>query len=258
MEIGAQFFTLREFCQDTEGLAESLKKVADIGYKNIQLSGTFSFEGEWMAEELQKNGLRCVVTHTPKEELLGDLDRVVENHRAFNCLNVGLGYYRFNQEDDSDYEDFYKTYKPVAEGLKARGAVFNYHCHNSEFKRLSDGKLVLEHIMEDFPEDELLFIPDTYWIQAGGGDPYEWIMKLAGRVPNIHLKDFCYRPWLETKFSNYFAPVGEGNINFDRVFEAAEKAGVEYMLVEQDKCYGEDPFECLKRSYEFLVSRGFH
>ena len=53
------------------------------------------------------------------------------------------------------------------------------------------------------------------------------------------------------------AVVGDGNINFDRVFQKAEASGTEYMLVEQDNCNGEDPFECLRRSYEFLRSRGF-
>lgn len=53
------------------------------------------------------------------------------------------------------------------------------------------------------------------------------------------------------------AVIGEGNINFDRVFKSAEEAGTKFMLVEQDDCNGEDPFKCLKRSYEFLKSRGF-
>ena len=54
------------------------------------------------------------------------------------------------------------------------------------------------------------------------------------------------------------APVGQGNMNFERVFAAAEEAGTEYMLVEQDNCYNEDPFICLKRSYEYLTAVGFH
>ena len=29
------------------------------------------------------------------------------------------------------------------------------------------------------------------------------------------------------------------------------------MLVEQDDCNGENPIECLRRSYQFLKSRGF-
>ena len=77
----------------------------------------------------------------------------------------------------------------------------------------------------------------------------ESIRIAAGRVPCIHLKDHS--------FDRKMAVIGEGNINFDRVFYAAEKAGTEYMLVEQDDCNKENPFECLKRSYEFLKSRGF-
>lgn len=48
-----------------------------------------------------------------------------------------------------------------------------------------------------------------------------------------------------------------GKLNFDRVFEKAEAGGTQTMLVEQDDCHGEDPFACLKRSYDYLVSRGF-
>ena len=53
------------------------------------------------------------------------------------------------------------------------------------------------------------------------------------------------------------AVVGEGNLNFERIFEEAKKAGTKYMLVEQDNCYGENPFDCLKRSYENLKTFGF-
>lgn len=53
------------------------------------------------------------------------------------------------------------------------------------------------------------------------------------------------------------AVIGEGNMNFDAIFKSAEKAGVEYMLVEQDNCYGEAPFDCLRRSYRYLKACGF-
>ena len=53
------------------------------------------------------------------------------------------------------------------------------------------------------------------------------------------------------------AVVGEGNLNFDRIFEKAQVADVRYMLVEQDDCGGEDPFDCLKRSYDHLRAYGF-
>ena len=52
------------------------------------------------------------------------------------------------------------------------------------------------------------------------------------------------------------AVVGEGNMNFDGIIKASVDNGVEYALVEQDNCYGEDPFDCLKRSYEYLKAQG--
>ena len=111
--------------------------------------------------------------------------------------------------------------------------------------------MILEKISQDFEQDILGFTLATFWVQAGGGDPAQWIEKLSGRVPCIHLKDFAYTT--ERKM----AVIGEGNINFDRVFEKAESAGTKYMLVEQDDCNGENPFDCLKRSYDYLKSCGF-
>ena len=58
MQIGAQFYTLREHCKTLEDFAESLKRVADIGYRTVQISGVCAYEPEWLQEQLQKNGLR--------------------------------------------------------------------------------------------------------------------------------------------------------------------------------------------------------
>ena len=57
MKIGAQLFTLRDFCKTLDGFSETLKKVADIGYTTVQVSGTCAYEPEWLAEELKKNSL---------------------------------------------------------------------------------------------------------------------------------------------------------------------------------------------------------
>lgn len=123
-----------------------------------------------------------------------------------------------------------------------------YHNHSTKFIK-HNGKVVLQHIADNFAPEKLGFTLDTYWVQVGGGDPAQWIEKLTGRVPCIHLKDYAY--------DRKMAVLGEGNINFDRVFQMAEKAGTKYLLVEQDECNGEDPFACVKRSYDYLKSRGF-
>ncbi|MBQ9428847.1 MAG: sugar phosphate isomerase/epimerase [Clostridia bacterium] len=247
MKIGAQLFTVREFCKTTDDFADTLQRIADIGYKTVQVSGTCPFEAAWLAEQLQKTGLKCALTHTPKERLIAETEAVIAEHGIFDCRYIGLGYHKFTGET-ADYDAFCKTYLPVAEKIAHSDRHFMYHNHASEFIKIGN-QTILQKLFEDFSAAELGFTLDTYWIQVGGADPADYIERFSGRVQCIHLKDYAYGPTM--------AVVGEGNINFDRVFEKARDAGTEYMFVEQDHCNGEDPFECLRRSYAYLKSRGF-
>lgn len=249
MKIGAQFFTLREQCKTLDDFALALKKVADIGYTTVQISGTCDFEPQWLKAQLDKNGLECVITHTPAPRLAADPAQVARDHDVFGCRHVGLGWYSFDESKGDTYESFLSAYRPVAEALHANGKLFMYHNHDQEFKRIG-GRLILEKLMENFPPELMGFTLDTFWVQAGGGDPAQWLEKLSGRIPCIHLKDYAY--------GRKMAVVGEGNINFDRVFEKAAAGGTRYMLVEQDDCNGEDPFDCLRRSYLYLKAQGFN
>ncbi len=256
MKIGAQVYTVREFCKDLTGLAESLKKVADIGYTTVQISGTCDFEADWMREQLDSSGLQCVVTHVPPKKLQEELDKVCADHKVFGCENIGLGYYNFKTKSPEEaYPEFLETYKPIAAAIREKGLRFMYHNHDAEFRKL-EGKTLLRRMAEDFSPEELGFVLDTFWIQAGGADPAEYIREFAGRIPCIHLKDFAYSE--EPAIAERIAAVGDGNINWQRVVAAAADSGVEYMLVEQDTCHGEDPFACLRRSYEYLKAMGLN
>ena len=247
MQIGAQFFTLREQCKTLDDFALTLKKVADIGYKTVQISGTCPYEAEWLREQLAVNDLKCVLTHIPVPRLVGETEQVIADHHVFDCPHIGLGWWAFNETDT--YEKFMNTFPAVAKTIREGGRYFMYHNHDQEFQRL-EGKLILEKLAEEIPAEVMGFTLDTFWVQAGGGDPAQWVKNLVGRVPAIHLKDFAY--------GRKMAVVGEGNINFDRVFSAAEESGTKFLLVEQDDCNGEDPIECLRRSYEYLKACGFN
>ncbi len=250
MKIGAQFYTVRDFCKTKEGLFESLKKVADIGYTTVQLSGVCEYDPSEMKAELDSLGLKCVLTHIAAERIQTKAAEVARDHDILSCNRIGLGWFGFSNEGgEARVPEFVRTYLEPAKVFHENGKYFMYHNHAAEFKKLG-GKTVMEMLAEEMPKELMGFTLDTYWAQVAGADPAEWIGILSGRVPVIHLKDCAY----EQKM----AVIGEGNINFDRVFSMAEAAGTEYMVVEQDNCYGEDPFECLKRSYEYLKACGFN
>ena len=91
MELGAQLFTLRDYCKTIPDFAETLKKVADMGYRTVQVSGTCAFEADWLKTELEKNGLRCVLTHTAMDKIRDRTAQVIEEHRTFGAKYVGIG-----------------------------------------------------------------------------------------------------------------------------------------------------------------------
>ncbi len=253
MEIGAQFYTLREFCKTPRDLASSLEKVAEIGYRTVQISGVCPYEPEWLADRLREYGLRAVLTHTNPDRIRTDTHAVFLEHKSFNCRYIGIGSMPGGFDHPENYDAFVRNFRPVGEQIAHWGGKLMYHNHQMELSKAPDGFRYLEKMAEDFSPQALGFTLDTYWIQYAGGDPAFWISQLAGRVPCIHLKDMTC-----AGKEQRMAPVGQGNMNFERVFAAAEEAGTEYMLVEQDNCYNEDPFICLKRSYEYLTAVGFH
>lgn len=253
MQIGAQLYTVREYTKTPEDFAATLEKIADIGYKVVQVSGTCAFEPEWLKEQLARTGLICALTHTNQDRLAKETDITVKEHAVFGCKYIGIGIMNRPYDDYmQNYLLFKDTFLPVAVRLKELGAKFMYHNHNMEFARTGSGREnYLERMKADFPPDTLSFILDTYWVQAAGGDSVEWINKLKGQLQCVHLKDMAYE-----NGSARMAPVYEGNMNFDAILKACENAGTEYLLVEQDDCYGKNPFDCLRLSYRNLKAKG--
>ena len=132
-----------------------------------------------------------------------------------------------------------------AEFVKA-GLVLSYHNHAIEFVRRGKGT-VLDYIYEQTHPAHLQGEIDTYWVQAGGGDPAAWCRKLRHRLPLLHLKDYGYSP--ENK--PYFAEIGYGNLDWPEIITAAEESGCEWFIVEQDTCPG-DPFESIRKSFDYI------
>ncbi len=251
MKIGAQFYTIRDFCTTTADLDESLKKVADIGYRHVQLSGVCAYDCHWMAERLKAYGLEANITHFSYDRIVGEPAETIAFHDAMGCKYIGIGS-NPRGVHPAGLADMAADLKPVLGQIVASGHKFMYHNHNMEFARF-DGKTFIDLLCETFTSEECGVTLDTYWVLAGGGDPAWWLRRLDGRVNCVHFKDMVYS--VEDKGVR-MAAIGDGNMNYPEILKACDDAHVEYGFVEQDNCYGEDPFVCLKRSYDYLRAQG--
>jgi sugar phosphate isomerase/epimerase len=244
-QIAAQLYTVREHMQDAAGLAQSLKRLRAMGYTAAQLSGGPKIPATELIEIFDGEGMVCCATHEPAPMILGEPAAVVERLRTLRCRLTA-----YPHPKGVDFSSAEAVRQLIAD-LGAAAAVFaqagitlGYHNHDTEFLPF-EGGTVLAAILDGAPQ--LVAELDTYWVQAGGGEVVQWIERLPGRVPFIHLKDYG----MTLPRERYFAEIGRGNLDWSRIIPAAEAAGCEWFIVERDS--GErDPFESLQMSYDYL------
>ena len=103
--IGAQFFTIRNFCKTLEGFDESCRKVSEMGYKVVQLSGIGNFTGEEVKSVLDKYNLVCACTHRAPQNYLEHLEEEIKFHKTIGCKICGLGSMVEGIQSDSPEKD---------------------------------------------------------------------------------------------------------------------------------------------------------
>ena len=250
--IGAQLYTLREYEKTMPEIAKTLKKVAAIGYKTVQVSSFGPADPKDVTRAAEDAGLQIVSTHTDWSRFLNELDEVILEHKLWKCSHPAIGGLPDEYFCEDGIKRFLDELLPVAERLKKEGMDFSYHNHNHELVKYGK-KTWLASVYDNSDPSVLKAEIDTYWITAGGGDPADWVKRCSGRIPLLHCKDMIVTKEREQRFSE----VGEGNLNWNAILKQAEQSGVEYLLVEQDNCYGRDPFESLAISYKNLSSWGY-
>lgn len=250
LQIAAQLFTVRAFTQDEKGIAATLAKVKSIGYDCVQVSAFGPCRPEFLRDELEQNGLIACATHTPYERIIGDTDAVIAEHTILGIRNIGLGWRCYKTKAEA--EQFLADILPAARKIRDAGLQFVYHNHQWEFLRMENGQTVMDYYLENTSPSEFGLLPDMYWLQFAGISPQKFLRENADRISVIHLKDMRIAAEDGTP---RFAPVFEGNMDYVSICEAASAVGVRVAAVEQDDCYGEDPFEALRRSREHIRER---
>lgn len=244
--IAAQLYTLRDFMKTPDAIFETLKKVKQMGYNAVQVSGIGPIEPLLLKKMAEETGLEICATHTSYDRLKNDIDAVIEEHKLWNCEYIGLGGLpqAFRSSRDG-YMAFLTDVSGFTRKIKQSGLQFVYHNHKFEFEKF-DGKTGLEILFDNSDPGTFGFEIDTYWVQAGGGNPVDWIRKVEGRMGIVHLKDMAIK-----EDQQIYAEIGEGNLDWPSIIKACRETGVKWYAIEQDVCQ-RDPFESLAMSLRYL------
>lgn len=249
--IAAQLFTLRDFIKTPEDMDKSMKKLKKIGYNAVQVSGAGPMEHQRIKDIIESNDLTICATHIGFDKMKEDLDDVIYQHKLWDCKYVGVGSmpdeYRKSKEG---YIAFAKEASVIGRRLADQGLQFIYHNHDFEFMKF-DGVLGMDILFNESDPEVFGFEIDTFWIQAGGANPVEWIEKVDGRMQVVHFKDMA----IGAEGKPIMAEVGEGNLSWPAIIEACKKTNVEWAPVEQDICQ-RDPFDSLEISLGNLKNLG--
>ncbi|MDK2990907.1 MAG: hypothetical protein PWP48_140 [Clostridiales bacterium] len=247
--IAAQLYTVREFTKTPEYIAETMKKVREIGYKAVQLSALGPIDVNELKKILDAEGLMACASHVSLEEARDQTDKVIEEHKILGCKYVAIAALPADYRNAEGYHRFAKEAAEIGKKFAAAGLVLGYHNHSFELEKFN-GKTGLDIIYDESDPEYLTGEIDTYWIQHGGAEPAVWIRKLKGRMPLVHFKDMGIVSGQQTMFE-----VGEGNLNWSSILDACKETGVLWYIVEQDICR-RDPFESLAISLRNMQAMG--
>jgi sugar phosphate isomerase/epimerase len=257
-KMGLQLYTLRAaMARDVD---DTLKRIAAMGYEEVetygfnpQAIGYYGLPAKEFAERLRDNNLTTPSGHydlnrfvsTSVDDLQRYVDRCIEGARA-----LGQTYITWPLLDqDSRTIDKFKV---VAERLNVIGAQIKkaglqlaYHNHDFEFIE-QNGQIGYDILLEGTDPALVKMQMDLYWIARGSKlSPNEWFKRHPGRFVMWHVKDMH-------RTTRDYTEVGNGTIDFTRIWPDASVAGLKHFFVEQGGNFTHDPFRSVADSAEYV------
>jgi sugar phosphate isomerase/epimerase len=245
-QVAAILYTVREHITTRAGLEDTLSKIADIGFQAIEVNG---IEDEVatpseVASLCEQRGLTITSAHE-------NWDLIVQNPQtaADRVKDLGCPFICYPWPGSVEITDaaaiagLIDSLARPTEVMAENGLQLCYHNHAVEFMK-HEGRILMDRVYE-IPG--LSVELDTYWTQLGGMNPVQVLEKWSGRVPLLHMKDMGALG-NEARFSE----IGQGNLDFPSIIPAAEAAGVQWFIIEQDKTWGRDPFEAIADSFAYV------
>lgn len=251
--LGIQLYTLRGVLPKKP--QETLNAVHAIGYQEAEAT----YAGlDALFPMIEASGLKPVSIHLDSKLVTqGDPDALSPIFDQLKKRGFSYAVFPYLPEPERGGIDVIKAVagKLNAAGKKCRAAGMTFCYHNHAFEFATEKGATLFQVMLDNMDKDLVAIEaDLFWVSVAGGDPVEFLEKMAGRVPLVHLK---YKAagtpvmYKESVPPATFKEVGSGVMDWPKVLRAAAAAKVEHYFVEQDQTPG-DPVASLRQSFGYL------
>lgn len=230
-QISYQLYSSRKFGP----LDQTLKMLADLGYKNVEAFGGLIDDTEMravLAAGLDANGLSMPSVHLGIATLEADPAGIAETVKAMGVKAIYCPHIMPDDRpgDAAGWHAFGARLAKIGAVIRAAGLDFGWHNHDFEFKALPDGTLPIEHILAGAPDLSLEL--DIAWVARAGVDPLPWIAKFADRITAAHVKDIA--PAGEKTDEDGWADVGTGVLDWAALGVAVAKTKATLLVMEHD------------------------
>ena len=267
LPIGIQLYMVNaDLAKDPAG---TLKKIAEIGYSEVETAGWGKLSAAQFSDLLRDAGLRAPSAHLgfgaeDTGKLLDDAktlgaEYVVSSMLAPKGEGIGDFFKSLNSMSADDFRRVAAQANEIGQRAKAVGVQYAYHNHNFEFRDLGDGKTGYDILLEETDASVVKFETDCGWMKVGGKDPLEYLKRHGNRIAMLHVKDFknITKPVTALFSADRPAPteLGRGSIDLKSIVDAGRKAGVKHIFVEQEPPFKDVPaMEAAQIDYRFLKS----
>lgn len=246
LPIGCQTWPVRDgIAKDFPG---TIKKLAAAGFENIELcspvgyddsgfGGLAKYKGSELRKMLKDWGVTCISSHFGMEELRKNQEERIawaKDLGLTQMLVASLGGPRKPTMDDvKRAADEYNKM-----GEKAAAAGIQQGLHNENFETSSvDGQRTYD-LLFGLLDPKLVKFQFQVSTVSEGFDAAEYFNKYPGRFISMHVQGW-------DASTKKIVPVGQGTLDWKKIFSAAKTGGVRNYFVEMN-------FDFMKASVPYL------